>query len=121
METYPNPDNTDPTTLDRLDLSEAPVTVRSNDRGHKLGKAEGAEEGSRGALHEEGAVRTHDEDEGLRDGGDLEEEDCVQLEVVVVIRGGRRASGEGDTEVAVEPVGADADSNERDPEYIINT
>ena len=42
--TYPNPNNTNPTTLNRLDISEAPVAVLSDDGGHKLGEAECTEQ-----------------------------------------------------------------------------
>ena len=98
-----------------MNVGEAPVTVGGNDGRDKLRDAEGTHESERRALHEEPAVRTRDEDEGLRDDGDLEVDDRVQLGVVVVARGGDGASREGDTELAVEPVGTDADGNESDP------
>ena len=113
--TYPNPDDTNPSTLDSLNLSEAPVTVRGNDRRDELRKAERTEQSNRRTLHEEEAVRTSDEDEGLRDDGDLEVDDGVELGVVVVARSGDSAAREGDAELAVEPVSANADSNESDP------
>ena len=112
--TYPNPDDTNPATRDRLNLGEAPVAVRSDDRRDELRDAEGTHEGERRALHEEEAVRTRDEDEGLRDDGDLEVHDSVELRVVVVERLGR-AVAERDAELAVEPVRADRNRDEGDP------
>ena len=111
--TYPNPDDTNPATRDCLDLGEAPVAVRSNDRRDELRDAEGTHEGERRALHEEEAVRARDEDEGLRDDGDLKVDDGVELGVVVAGRRGREAAGEGDTELVVEPSRLDDDRDER--------
>ena len=74
-------------------------------------------EGERRALHEEEAVRTRDEDEGLRDDGDLEVDDGVELGVVVAGRRGVEAAGEGDTELVVEPSRLDDDRNERNATY----
>ena len=113
METYPNPDNTDPTTLDGLDLGEAPVTVHSDDRRNGLRNAERTHESERRTLHEEEAVRTRDEDESLRDDGNLEVDDGVELRVVVVGRLARTTS-EGRTERIGEPGRADDDRNEGD-------
>ena len=110
--TYPNPDDTNPTTLDRVNVGEAPVTVRSNDGRDELSKAERAEQGSRGTLHEEEAVRTGDEDEGLRDDSNLEVDNGVELGVVVVASSSRSTVSEGDTELAPEEVGTDANSDE---------
>lgn len=84
--THPNPDDTDPSTRDGLNLGEAPVTVRGNDRRDELGDAESTHERDRGSLHEEEPVRTRDEDERLRDDGNLEVHNHVQLRVVVVHR-----------------------------------
>ena len=115
MTTYPNPDDTNPSTLDRVDLSEAPVTVRGNDRRHELRDAERAHESERRTLHEEEAVRTRDEDECLRDDGHLEVDDRVELRVVVVVRRVLGTTREGNAEAVVEPVRANGDGNERDP------
>ena len=111
-ETYPNPDDTNPATRDGLDLREAPVAVCGDDRRDELRNAEGTHEGERRTLHEEEAVRTRDEDEGLRDDGNLEVDDRVELGVVVVLRGRVSAAGEGDAELVVEPGRADDDRNE---------
>ena len=110
-ETYPNPDDTNPATLNSLNLSEAPVTVRGDDGRHELGETEGAEQRDRGTLHEEEAVRTRDEDEGLRDDGDLEVDDHVELAVVVV---DGVAALEGNTELVLEERGLDDGANEGD-------
>lgn len=115
MHTYPDPDDTNPTTLNGLDVGEAPVTVGSDDRRDELSKAERAEQCDRGALHEEPTVRTGDEDEGLRDDGDLEVYDGVQLVVVVVVGSRRLSVRESDAELAVEPIGPNADSNKGNP------
>ena len=63
--TYPDPNDTDPATLNGSDISEAPVTVRGNDGGDELSETEGTEQRDRWTLHEEEAVRTGDEDKGL--------------------------------------------------------
>ena len=60
-------------------------------------------------------MRTRDEDKCLRDDGDLEVDDGVELGVVVVVRRSGSTVGEGDTELAVEPVGTNADSDESNP------
>lgn len=106
----PDPDDTDPSTADALHLGEAPVTVRSDDRRDELSDAEGDEERSAGPLHEEEAVRTSDEDEGLRDDGDLEVDDHMELRVV----GDDRARGEGKAELVLEEGRLDDDVDEGD-------
>ena len=58
-------------------------------------------------------MRARDEDEGLRDDGDLKVDDGVELGVVVAGRRGREAAGEGDTELVVEPSRLDDDRDER--------
>ena len=84
-----------------MDVSEAPVGVHSNDRRDELRKTERGHEGNRRTLHEEEAVRTRDEDEGLRDDGNLKVDDRVELRVVVVLRGRVSAAGQGDAELVV--------------------
>lgn len=59
-------------------------------------------------------MRTRDENQRLRDDGNLEVDDGVQLGVVLIVRSSDRAVREGDAELAVEEVGADANSDERD-------
>jgi hypothetical protein len=65
-------------------LREAPVSVRSNDGRDELGEAEREEERSRGALDKEPRVGSSDEDQGLRDLGDLEVDQHVHLRVVSI-------------------------------------
>lgn len=45
INTYPDPDDTDPCTRDRLYLGEAPISVSSDDGRHELGDTESAEKG----------------------------------------------------------------------------
>ena len=92
-----------------MDVGEAPVTVGGNDGRDELRDAEGTHESERRALHEEPAVRTRDEDEGLRDDGDLEVDDHVELAVVVV---DGVAALEGNTELVLEERGLDDGANE---------
>ena len=94
-----------------MDVGEAPVTVGGNDGRDELRDAEGTHESERRALHEEPAVRTRDEDEGLRDDGDLEVDDHVELAVVVV---DGVAALEGNTELVLEERGLDDGANEGD-------
>ena len=113
--TYPNPDNTDPSTRDRVNVGEAPVGVGGDDGGDELGETERTHEGERGTLHEEEAVRTGDEDQSLGDHGDLEVDDHVEFTIVVVASSRRSTTLESDTELVVEPSGADDDSDESNP------
>lgn len=82
--TYPNPYDTNPTAGDTMNVGEAPVGISSDNGGDQLSNAEGTHEGERRTLHEEESVRTSDEDEGLRDDGNLEVHDHVKLGIVVV-------------------------------------
>jgi hypothetical protein len=70
-----------------VDLREAPIGKASNDGGDKLSKAERKEQYRRRTFHNEEAVRPSDENasERLRDDGDLQVNDHVQLRVVVVL------------------------------------
>ena len=81
----PYPDNSDPSAGDALDLGELPVTECSNDGRDELGNAEGNEKRIRWPLHEEEAMGASDEDEGLRDDGDLEVDDHVNDWVVRIL------------------------------------
>jgi len=83
----PDPDDTNPTARNSVNLREAPVGKSSNDRGDELRNAESTQESRRGALHEEESVRTSDEDEGLRDDGNLEVDNRVELIIVRVLLG----------------------------------
>lgn len=82
-------------------------TNRSDNRRDELCEEEGTEQGSRGTLHEEERVRTRDEDERLRDLGDLEVDDHVDLLVVVV-------DDVGDAKLVREEGGLDDDDIEDD-------
>ena len=112
--TYPNPDDTNPATRDRVNLGEAPVGEASNDRRDELRNAEGTHERVRGTLHEEEAVRTGDEDKSLRDNGNLEVDDHVELRVVVVDAAGGRV--ELDTELVLEERRLDDRDNKDNPD-----
>ena len=61
-------------------------------------------------------MRTGDEDESLRDDGDLEVDNGVELVVVVVVRSRCLAVRERNTKLAVEPVGTNANSDKSDPD-----
>lgn len=113
--TYPNPDDANPATRDGLHLREAPVAVRSNDRRNELRDAECAHKSERWTLHEEEPMRTRDEDESLRDDGDLEVDDGMELTVVVVecLDSPARKS---DTKLPVKEVRAYNDRNKRNAE-----
>ena len=111
--THPNPDDTNPRARDGLDLGEAPVAVRGDDRRDELSNAERTHQGDRRTLHKEEPVRTRGEDEGLRDDGHLEVDGHVQL-AVVVIRRLVRAAGDCRAELVVEPRRPDDDCDERD-------
>ena len=114
-ETYPNPDDTNPASADSLNLGEAPVAVRSNDGRDELGNAEGDDQGSGRPLHEEEPMRTGNEDQRLRDDGDLEIDDHVQLPVVRIGAGTEAAVRERDAELVFEEGRFDDDDDEDDP------
>lgn len=61
----PDPNDTDPSTRNRMNVGETPVSVSRNDRGDKLGEAESGEEGKGRAFHEEEAVGTSSENQSL--------------------------------------------------------
>ena len=111
--TYPDPNDTNPTTRDGLDLGEAPVAVSSDDRRDELRNAEREEESVGRAFHEEESVRTSDEDERLGNDSNLEVCNHVQLRVVAVharAGGGRQR----DAELVLEEGGLNDDNNEDD-------
>ena len=83
----PDPDDTDPATGEDLDVGEAPVGVHSDDRRDDLSDEKGTHESEGRALHE---VRTRDEDKDLRDDGDLEVDDYVQLSMMTTTRTKKR-------------------------------
>ena len=112
QDTYPDPNDTDPSTRDGPDVGEAPVTVGGDDGRDELGNAEGNDEGGGRSLHEEESVRTRDEDQRLGDDSDLEVDNHVELWVVVV-RGHGSTTGERDTELVEEERRTDDDAHQR--------
>ena len=98
-----------------MDVGEAQAGVDGDDRGEELGRAECEHEIGR-SLHEE-AVQTPDEDERLRDDGNLEVDDRVKLRVVRVDGEGRR---EADTELVLEEGRLLDDDNEGNPESAVS-
>lgn len=108
--TYPDPNDSDPTTGNGTDLGEAPVSVRGDNGRNKLGRAEGEEQRNRGTLHEEESVGPSDEDERLRDDGNLEVDDHVEH----TIAGGWDVWQvlEADAELLLEEVGLQDDDDE---------
>ena len=101
-----------------MNLREGPVCVSSNDGGDELCNTESTHQGVGRSLHEEEAMRTRDEDERLRDDGNLEVDDRVQLGVVRVDGEGRR---EADTELVLEEGRLLDDDNKGDPEGVVST
>lgn len=93
-------------------MSEAPVSVRGDDGGDELSDTEGAEQSSRGTLHEEPAVRTSDEDKSLGDDSNLEVDDHVDLVVVGILAASILAVGEGNAELVLEEGSLDDDDHE---------
>ena len=110
--TYPDPNDSDPTTRNGTNVSEAPVSVRGDDRGNKLGNTEGQEQGDRGALHEEESVRAGDEDEGLRNDRDLEVDNHVER--TIVGDWDTRPVLEVDAEFVLEEIGLQDDNDKDD-------
>ena len=116
LETYPNPDNTNPSTRDGPDVGEAPVGICGDDRRHELGDTERAEESGRRTLHEEEPMRTGDENEGLGDDSDLQVDNHVELRVV-------RFGGsclESDTKFVLEEVGFHDDDDQSNAKGDVN-
>ena len=109
--TYPNPNNSNPSTRNGFDISETPVTKSCNDRRDKLCNAERNDKSRRRTFHEEETMRTGDENQSLRNNGDLKVYNHVQLGVV-------RVNGEigiqADTESSLKKGGTDDDNNQRD-------
>ena len=110
---YPNPNDTNPTTGDFLDIREAPIGKASNDRGHKLRQTERTHQCVRWTLHKEESMRASYEDQRLRNYGNLKIDDHVQLLVVMVnlTRGGIQM----DVELALEEIRLEDYDNENDP------
>ena len=80
--TYPDPNYSDPTTRNGTNVSEAPVSVRGDDGGDKLGNAESDDQGDRRTLHKEESVRASDEDQGLGNDRNLKVGDHVEHTIV---------------------------------------
>lgn len=94
-----------------MNLGEAPVTVCSNNGGNELSQTEREHQGEGRALHEEEAMRTGDEDESLRDNGNLEVDDHVKLRVIVIAGSGRGTVREGNAKGIEEPCRADGNGD----------
>ncbi len=78
----PNPDDTNPSTGDSLNVGETPVTEGGNNGGDELSQAEREHQSYGWSLSEAESVGSGDEDEGLGDDSDLEIDDHVDLWVV---------------------------------------
>jgi hypothetical protein len=102
----PNPDDTDPTTRDGLDVGETPVTEGGNDGRDQLSETEGNHQGVRRSLGPRRSVRSGNEDKSLRDDGNLEVDNHVCSGVVVVLSSGL------DTESVLEEGGVSHDGVE---------
>jgi hypothetical protein len=105
--TYPDPDNTNPTARNGFDVGEAPVSVGSDDGGNQLSDTKGTHECDGWAFHEEESVRTSNEDESLRDHGNLEVDNHVELGVVGVNRGSLKTNAK----LVLEESGLDANAD----------
>lgn len=112
-EAYPNPDDTDPSSRYTVHISEAPVTISSNDRGNELGYTERTHESERGTFHEEESMRTSHEDQSLRDNSNLQVNDSVKLFIVGI----DRRSKQSNPELVLEEVGLQDDN---DKDYTVN-
>jgi len=109
----PDPDNTDPSTFNGVNLGEAPIGECSDDTGNNLGNDESTHEGIRRPLHEEESVGTGDEDQSLGDDGDLEVDDRVDLGVIGILRFAEPRSKAG-AELVLEEVGVHDGQHETD-------
>ena len=84
----PDPDDTDPSTRDRSDVGEAPITESGNDGRDQLSETEGNHECVRRSLGPRRSVRSSNEDESLRDDGNLEVDDHVCSGIVGILSDG---------------------------------
>lgn len=103
----PHPNDTDPSTGDVVHVRETPITETGDDGGNELGQTEGKHKSDGRSFHPGEAMRSSDEDQCLRDNGDLEVNDHVQSSVVDTLVG-------IDTELAFEEVGVVDDDEEDD-------
>ena len=117
--THPNPNDADPRTINLLDVSETPIGKAGDDRGHELCEAEGTHQRIRRTFHEEESMGASDEDERLRNNGDLEVDNCVQLFIIVVDL--TRVGVQMDVELALEEVRLEDHDNKDDPLQAIRT
>ena len=81
-QTYPDPNDSNPSTRNSLNLCETPITKARNDRRDELRDTERYDQSRRRTFHEEETMRTSDEDQSLRDDGNLEVYNHVQFGVV---------------------------------------
>jgi len=110
--TYPDPDDANPSTRNRLELGEAPVSVGGNDRRNELRNTEGNNKGGRRPFHEEEAVRTGNENQGLRDHSHLEVDNRMKTGVVSCDR--RRV--QLDAKLVLEEIGLEDDAHQGNTE-----
>jgi len=80
--TYPDPNISNPTTGNGTGVSGAPVSIRDDDEGDKLGSVECDNQGDRRTLHEEESIRASDEDQGLGNDRNLEVGDHAKHAIV---------------------------------------
>lgn len=109
----PNPDDPDPSTLDGVDLREAPIGVSGNDTGHNLCNDESHQQRIGRSLSEEESVSTSDENQSLRDNGNLKVNDHMDLRVVGIF-GRPRSISESRAEFVEEEVGVQDSQHETD-------
>ncbi|SRR6266571_6350492 len=114
--THPDPNDTDPSTRNLLDVGETPIGEAGDDRGHELRQAEGSHQCIRRTFHKEEPVGASNEDERLGDNGNLEIDNRVKLLVVVVDLTSRRV--EVDMELPLEEVRLKDNDDENDPTRI---
>lgn len=96
-----------------MNLGETPVSEAGDNGRDELSDAEGNHQGSRGTFHEEEAMGTGDEDQGLRDDGNLEVDNHMEL-TIINIDWGSRSVLEGNTKFVLEEVGLKDDDNKSD-------
>ena len=110
--TYPNPNDSNPSTRNGANLGEAPVSVRGDDGGDELGDAEGNEQGRRRTFHEEEPMGTSDEDEGLGDDRNLQVDN--HMEATIISGFNTRRALELDAERILEELGLQDDDHKDD-------
>jgi len=116
----PDPDDTDPSTRDGLDVGETPITEGGNDGRNQLGETEGNHESVRRSLGPRRSVRSSDEDKSLRDDGNLEVDDHVSSGVVGLFTDSVDTEGRLE-EVSVSHDGVEGDSRSSEVKTVTDT